>query len=313
MTSVRQGPGAARYSSPGPQADPPMPTVRLRFDLGYDGTHFHGWAVQPGLRTVQGVLRHWLDTVLRTSTPVRLAVAGRTDAGVHARGQVVHADLPPGIDPAGLCHRLSRVLPPDVVVHRVSRAPQGFDARFAAIWRRYVYRLWDEDSAPDPLARHETVRVSGHLDTELMNAAGRRLLGLRDFAAFSKPREGASTIRTLQQCEARRRDDPCRGVELTVRADAFCHSMVRSLAGALVAVGTRRRPLEWLDEVAASAVRHGEVRVMPAAGLCLEEVGYPPDEQLALRAALARTMRTPDELAKLQPAGPRVDGGGDEG
>lgn len=272
-----------------------MSTRRLRFDIGYDGTDFHGWAVQPGQRTVQGVLCTWLDTVLRASAPVGLVVAGRTDAGVHARGQVAHADLPPTVDPGELQHRLGRVLPPDLVVHRVSVAPEGFDARYAAIWRRYAYRLWDEDSAPDPLARHETVRVRGRIDTELLNAAGRRLLGLRDFVAFSKRRDGATTIRTLLQCEANRLDDPGRSVELTVRADAFCRSMVRSLTGALVAVGTGRRPLGWIDEVAASLVRHGEVRVMPAAGLCLEEVGYPPDEQLSVRTAQARSVRTLDD------------------
>lgn len=272
-----------------------MSTRRLRFDIGYDGTDFHGWAVQPGQRTVQGVLCGWLDKVVRTPSPVGLVVAGRTDAGVHARGQVAHADLPQRLDPDELQHRLTRVLPPDVVVHRVSAAPEGFEARYAAIWRRYVYRLWDEESAPDPLARHETVRVRGHIDTTLMTAAGHRLLGLRDFVAFSKHRDGATTIRTLLQCEAERLDDPSRGVELTVRADAFCRSMVRSLAGALVAVGTGRRPIEWLDEVAASVARHGEVRVMPAAGLCLEEVGYPPDRELATRAAQARSVRTLDD------------------
>lgn len=124
------------------------PSVRLRIDLGYDGTDFSGWAAQPGLRTVEGELSVALTTVLRAPDPVRLTVAGRTDAGVHARGQVAHADVAEtayvaavgrtGRTPdEALVARLRGLLPPDVVVHRVYRAPAGFDARFAAVWRRY--------------------------------------------------------------------------------------------------------------------------------------------------------------------------------
>ncbi|WP_425438767.1 tRNA pseudouridine(38-40) synthase TruA [Propionibacterium cyclohexanicum] len=269
-----------------------MTTRRLRLDIGYDGSGFRGWAAQPGQRTVQGLLTEWIDRLVRNRPPTQLVVAGRTDAGVHARGQVAHIDLPLEVDPDDLGHRLARVLPPDVVVTRVSVAPADFDARFAALWRRYVYRLWDDNSVPDPLVRHHVVRVPGSLDPQLMTMAGSRLLGLRDFVAFSKHRDGATTIRTLLECRAGRGEDRCHGVELTVRADAFCHSMVRSLTGALVAVGSGRRPLDWIDEVASSTRRHGAVRVMPAAGLCLEEVAYPPPDQLATRVGQSRAVRS---------------------
>ncbi|MFC2757555.1 tRNA pseudouridine(38-40) synthase TruA [Propionibacterium acidifaciens] len=277
-------------------------TRRLRLDIGYDGTGFHGWAAQPGLRTVEGELARWIGRLARLGTDAELTVAGRTDAGVHARGQVAHVDLPAGVAPEALAHRLRRVLPPDLVVHRIVGAPAGFDARFAALWRRYVYRLWDERSRPDPLMRGHVTAVGGVLDTAAMTGAGARLLGLRDFAAFCRRREGATTIRTLLECTAVRADDPCGTVELTVRADAFCHSMVRSLTGALVAVGTGRRPPEWIDEVAASTRRHGGVTVMPPGGLCLEEVGYPDEGALAERADRARAVRTlpPDDCCTTE-------------
>lgn len=265
---------------------------RLRLDLAYDGTGFHGWAAQPGLRTVEGELSGWIGRLAGLGADARLTVAGRTDAGVHARGQVAHVDLPVGTDPDELDHRLRRVLPRDIVVHRVSVAPEGFDARFAALWRRYVYRLWDDRSRPDPLLRSQVATVRGVLDPRLMTEAGSHLLGLRDFVALARRREGATTIRTLLECAAVRRDDRDGSVWLTVRADAFCHSMVRSITGALVAVGTGRRPLEWIDEVAASTSRHGGVLVMPARGLCLEEISYPEPGELARRVAEARAART---------------------
>lgn len=266
---------------------------RWRLDIAYDGAGFSGWAAQPGRRTVQGELEHWIPRVLRLDSSVRLTVAGRTDAGVHARGQVAHIDLPEALDPRpDLARRLARVLDADVVVTRVSAVPDTFDARFSAVWRRYVYRLWDADSRPDPLLRHHVVTVREHLDLDRLNAAGHSLLGLRDFAAFCRRREGATTIRTLLDCRAERGTDPCGTIGITVRADAFCWSMVRSLTGALTAVASGRRPQNWLDGVAASTSRASSVVVMPAAGLTLEEIGYPPDDQLAARAEQARTVRT---------------------
>ncbi|HEX2858152.1 MAG TPA: tRNA pseudouridine(38-40) synthase TruA [Propionibacteriaceae bacterium] len=274
-----------------------MSLARLRLDLGYDGEAFSGWAAQPGRRTVQGELTDAIQQVLRLPEPPQLVVAGRTDAGVHARGQAAHVDLP--TDPreaaelaARLERRLTRLLPEDIAVHRVSVAPPGFDARFSAVWRRYTYRLWDEESRPDPLLRRHVTRVRGRLDLERTRVAADQLLGLHDFAAFCKPRDGATTIRTVQWIDVERVADGCGTVEVGLRADAFCHSMVRSVVGALVAVGTGQRTVDWLAEVLASPVRHSQVTVLPAHGLCLEEVGYPDDDRLAERAEQARAVRT---------------------
>ena len=269
---------------------------RWRMDIAYDGANFSGWAAQPDRRTVQGELETWIPRVLRPGEPTPLTVAGRTDAGVHARGQVAHVDLPDDIDTSSMLRRLARVLNPDVVVRSIRPVPGEFDARFSALWRRYVYRLWDESSRPDPLTRFHVASVRGHLDLDRLNMAGDSLLGLHDFAAFCKYREGATTIRTLLDCHAERLDDPCGTIEVTVRADAFCHSMVRSLIGALTAVASGRRDQHWLDEVAASTSRASSLLVMPACGLTLEEVGYPADEDLAERAARARSRRSHDEL-----------------
>jgi tRNA pseudouridine38-40 synthase len=265
--------------------------VRWRLDIAYDGTGFSGWAAQPGRRTVQGELEEWLRKVLRLGSPVGLVCAGRTDAGVHARGQVAHLDLPEeaiGDHGRTLLRRLDRALPSDLVVRRVSTAPPGFDARFSAIWRRYVYRLSDASVPPDPLRRHDVTRIGEVIDVDAMNAGAAGFLGLRDFAAFCRQHEGASTIRTLLDLRAERRPEM---IEITVRADAFCHSMVRSLVGALVAVGSGRRNLDWLAEVTELGERDSRVHVMPPHGLTLEEVGYPPDDQLAVRAGEARNRR----------------------
>ncbi|GMA32267.1 tRNA pseudouridine(38-40) synthase TruA [Litorihabitans aurantiacus] len=279
-----------------------MPTstpdvVRLRLDVAYDGTDFSGWAVQPGRRTVQGELTRALDTVLRT--PVTLTVAGRTDAGVHARGQVVHLDVPraaweavPGRSDRApgdvLVTRVAGVAPADVVLRRAAVVPDAFDARFSALWRRYTYRI-DDGAAADPLTRAWVLRHRRALDAPAMHDAVRRLLGEHDFLAYCRPREGATTIRTLQEAAVGREAGV---VAITVRADAFCHSMVRSLVGALLAVGEGRREVAWPREVLDAVRRDGAVAVAPPTGLVLEEVGYPPDAELAERARTARAVRT---------------------
>jgi tRNA pseudouridine38-40 synthase len=271
--------------------------VRWRLDIAYDGTDFAGWAAQPGQRTVQGELEQWIPRVLRLDRPVTLVCAGRTDAGVHARGQVAHVDLEPAelTDPGVLHRRLARVLCDDLVVGQVNPAPPGFHARFAAVWRRYVYRLWDGPTGVDPLLRRQVTRLRAPLDLAALNAAASELLGLRDFASFCKRREGSTTIRTLLECEAVRvSDGPLAGVvEVTLRADAFCHSMVRAVVGALSEVGTGRRDAAWLSELAAGRERRSGVPVLPPHGLTLEEVGYPPDAELAARVREAQTVRPP--------------------
>ncbi len=270
--------------------------MRLRIDLAYDGGDFHGWAAQPGLRTVQGELETALGTVLRTAPP-SVVCAGRTDTGVHARGQVVHLDLEPEVlaaaagrydgDPGdALARRLDGLLPADLRVRRVVTAPDGFDARFSPLWRRYAYRV--TDGVADPLSRGHVLAWPRPLDVEAINAASAALLGLHDFAAFCKLREGATTIRTLLDLAWVREGALLTG---TVRADAFCHHMVRSLVGCLLAIGEGRRPVAWAGDVLAAGVRDPAVTVVPPHGLTLEEVGYPPDADLTARAAESRAKR----------------------
>jgi tRNA pseudouridine38-40 synthase len=275
-------------------AEPPQ--IRWRLDISYDGTDFSGWASQAGRRTVQGELERWITRILRLDEPAQLVCAGRTDAGVHARGQVAHLDLDPlvitdGAEP--LVRRLNKVLGGDCVVRRISPAPPGFDARFAAIWRRYVYRLSDTAVPPDPLYRFQIAQVRREVDLARLNEEASALIGLRDFGAFCRRREGGSTIRTLLELAGRRvPSGPMVGViECTVRADAFCHSMVRALVGALAAVATGQRDHDWLAAITDRRVRDSTIPVMPAAGLTLEEVGYPADHELASRVLQARALR----------------------
>ncbi len=287
-----------------PIAPPGGGLVRVRLDLAYDGTAFAGWARQPGLRTVQGELEAALGRVLRLPDPPQLTVAGRTDAGVHARGQVAHADLPPHAWAAvpgrsdrrpgeALVLRLAGVLPPDVRVRAAVVAPPGFDARFSAVRRRYAYRVSDAPQGPDPLVRHLALRHPRPLDPAAMDRAGALLVGEHDFAAFCRRREGASTVRALQRLAWRRvAEGPYAGlVEGTVVADAFCHSMGRALVGALLAVGEGRRAVDWPREVLRTRRRDPAVTVVGPGGLVLEEVDYPPDAALAARAAVTRARR----------------------
>lgn len=271
--------------------------MRLRLDLAYDGTAFRGWARQPGLRTVQGTLEAALARILGGAP--QLVVAGRTDAGVHASGQVAHVDLTAAQrerlakgrnpDPEDLAARITGVLGPycDVAVHAVTEAPDGFDARFSAVWRRYEYRL--ADGRYDPLERIRTTTIRAPLDVDAMDAAARSLVGLHDFAAYCKWREGATTIRTLLEF-GWRRDDA--GILIAnVKADAFCHSMVRALVGACAAVGEGRLTPEDVARLRDEGVRTNAFPVLAARGLTLEEVGYPAENLLARRAEQTRARR----------------------
>ena len=352
--------------------------MRIRLDIAYDGTHFRGWAVQPGLRTVQGTIESALARILGGQP--RLVVAGRTDAGVHASGQVAHLDLdeaqvirlrsaarrggavahdggavahdgsaaahdssisvhagaegrrvavsaeqtagvmrPQAAAPdpdaatdataaspgtaadeatettaaaaARLAARIRGVLGAysDVAVQRTSLAPEGFDARFSAVWRRYAYRVADADAGYDPLERHRTTTVRGSVNEGAMDAAARSLIGLHDFAAYCKPREESTTIRTLLEFDWRR---DAEGVLVAnVKADAFCHSMVRALVGACVAVGQGRLGVEDVAAIRDRAERTNEFTVLAARGLTLTEVGYPLDELLGARAEQTRARR----------------------
>ncbi|NYI43897.1 tRNA pseudouridine38-40 synthase [Nocardioides aromaticivorans] len=277
--------------------------MRLRIDLAYDGGDFRGWAAQPGLRTVQGELTIALTTVLRVPEgSLQVTCAGRTDAGVHARGQVVHVDVPEDPEegsPAAaryltqldvLVRRVNGFLPRDVRVRRITPAPEGFDARFAALWRRYAYRIVDDPARVDPLTRNHVLAWPRELDVAAMDEAAASLVGLHDFAAFCKQREGATTIRTLLAFGWTRSDDGL----LTghVQADAFCHSMVRALVGCMVAIGEGRKDPAWAREILTGRRRDPGVVVVAAHGLTLEEVAYPADADLAARVELTSARRT---------------------
>lgn len=306
----------------------PEDLTRLRLDIAYDGTNFQGWAKQPGIRTVQGELEGALATIFRRygETPT-LTVAGRTDAGVHATGQVAHLDLTPaqlrhlsaphgrgasGVEPTlptrtaakplrassepasvgpALTKRLNGIagLKSDVYVSRVAVASPGFDARFSPIWRRYEYRLADAGAQRNPLLRGHTVWYPAALDLEAMNSAALQLLGLHDWAAYCRPRPGATTIRELQEFAWER--DSTGVLVARLRADAFCHSMVRALVGATVSVGEGKLAGGRLVGILDESQRTSEFKVMPAAGLTLVEVGYPDAAGLAARAEQTRARR----------------------
>ncbi|MFC1417150.1 tRNA pseudouridine(38-40) synthase TruA [Streptacidiphilus cavernicola] len=276
--------------------------VRVRLDLSYDGTGFSGWAKQKsGRRTVQGELEDAVRIVLRQPEVFPLTVAGRTDAGVHARGQVAHVDLPGEVWAAEgdkLRRRLAGRLPGDVRVWQVAEAPAGFDARFSAVWRRYAYRVCDHPAGVDPLRRAHVLWHDRRLDLDAMNEAARLLVGEHDFAAYCKKREGATTIRELLDFHWERHPgDVLLGPELpglvvgTVRADAFCHNMVRALVGSMLLVGGGQRPVGFPAAVLAGGVRDSAVNVVRPWGLTLEEVGYPADADLAARSREARNLR----------------------
>ena len=279
--------------------------LRIRLDLAYDGGSFSGWAVQPGRRTVQGTLEAALELVLRR--PVRVTVAGRTDAGVHARGQVVHLDLTEPewlglnrgaeLDPAvALLRRLRGALSRElgdltgsIVVHEAAIAPEGFDARFSALWRRYSYRIADGLERWDPLSRYDTLWHKTPLDVDLLNAGSAQLLGLHNFLSYCKPREGATTIRELQRFEFARGADGV--IVAAVQADAFCHNMVRALVGSALYVGEGQERPEWLHERLLAKKRDARSVLAAPHPLVLEEVAYPSDAELLARAERTRALR----------------------
>ncbi len=275
--------------------------TRLRIDFGYDGTDFFGWSKQPELRTIQGAFLEALNLIFGESDiDFSLRVAGRTDAGVHALNQVAHFDLTESqlarlgretID--DIAYKLNRLLADDIRVSKVGVAPAGFDARFSAINRRYRYRLADNLAFKNPLESRFTLDVAGQLHIDAMNEAGAHLLGLHDFASFCKPREGSTTIRELQEITVSRVAGQV--VEVEIQADAFCHNMVRSIVGALIAVGQGRATPAKIKQLLEQTNREGSYKVVSPHGLSLLAIGYPPDDQLAAQAEKAQNMRSLDE------------------
>ena len=282
-----------------------MTNVRLRLDLAYDGTDFHGWARQKGdLRTVQGILEDNLSMILRHD--VELTVAGRTDAGVHSAGQVAHFDVPSEAldqrsidgDPAKLVRRLAKLLPEDVRVHACTAAPEGFDARFSALQRHYVYRITTHPRGALPTRARDTVQWPKPVDIDAMQEAATTLVGLHDFAAFCKAKPHATTIRDLHSFEWVDVSTPTEPqlYEARVCADAFCWSMVRSLVGCCLRVGEGARDVDFAAAMLAESQRSSQIPLAPAKGLSLVRVDYPADEELAARAAVTRDRRAADDV-----------------
>ncbi|MBB5870501.1 tRNA pseudouridine38-40 synthase [Allocatelliglobosispora scoriae] len=267
--------------------------VRVRLDVAYDGTDFSGWAVQPDRRTVAGVLGFELERILGAGVPTGLTVAGRTDAGVHATGQVCHVDLPDeawAARESTLLRRLAGLLPGDIRVTRAVAVPAAFDARFSALFRRYAYRVTDAPYGAEPLRRRDTLAWARPLDVTRLNAAAQGLLGEHDFAAFCKRKEHATTKRAISIIEWQRQDDGV--IVATVQADAFCQAMVRSLVGAMLSVGDGRREPDWPGSLLTRTARADDVPVVGPHGLTLVAVGYPDDESaLAERADATRRLR----------------------
>jgi tRNA pseudouridine38-40 synthase len=266
--------------------------LRLRLDLAYDGTNFSGWGKQPDRRSVQEEVEKAIATV--TQSKIDSIVAGRTDAGVHASGQVIHVDVPEIINLEELGYKLNRILDTDVRVMDVSIAPPAFHARFSALRRHYTYKILDANQVISPLHRFDVASWYRPLDIEAMNTASALLLGDHDFAAYCKFREGATTIRQLQKFEwVRDADGYLVG---DVVADAFCYSMVRNLVGAVVCVADGRFGPEWIAQTLANKVRISDSLVFPACGLTLRQVDYPSDAELLDRAAQTVARReAPDQ------------------
>lgn len=263
--------------------------LRIRIDLAYDGTNFSGWSKQPDRRTVQSELESALEKLTRCN--VETIVAGRTDAGVHATGQVVHVDIPDMENGpfakkaewniADLPYRLNRILNEDVRVLSVSLAPRGFHARFSALRRQYEYKILDGNHSILPLRRFDVAPWYRHLNIDLMNDSSKLLLGEHDFAAFCKFRPGGTTIRTLETFEWHRNDEGYLVAKIV--ADAFCYSMVRNLVGAVVCVADGRFPTQWVKDVLGNRQRISDSLVFPSRGLTLVQVDYPSDDQLLAR------------------------------
>ena len=254
---------------------------RLRLDISYDGTNFSGWGIQPDRHTVQQSVEDAISTVAQAKTET--IVAGRTDAGVHATGQVIHVDLPESLELTDLAYKLNRILDEDIRINQITIAPPAFHARFSALRRYYEYRILDENKVIPPLARFNTESWYRPLDVEVMNQASALLLGTHDYAAFCKFREGATTIRTLEIYSWRRDNQ---GVLIAdVVADAFCYSMVRNLVGAIVCVADGRKDVSWISTLLKNKERVSDSLVFPARGLSLYKVDYPDDAELLERAA----------------------------
>ena len=272
---------------PGPQPGAGVPsaagtTIRLRLELAYDGSGFRGFAAQAGQRTVAGVLADAIATVVRH--PVTLTCAGRTDAGVHAEGQVAHVDVRGDVETARLWKSLDRMVGPEVVVRSLSVAPDGFDARRSARARHYRYLVL-QAAAADPLLRASCWHVAEELDLRTMMAGADVLVGEHDFRAFCRRPPGAAPGAPVVRRVLDARWSECRPLlgrlaagerllAFDVSAGSFCHQMVRSMVGTLVEVGRGRRSPADVMALLRSGDRSHAMAVAPPHGLCLVSVDY---------------------------------------
>jgi tRNA pseudouridine38-40 synthase len=242
--------------------------VIVRLTLAYDGTRFRGWASNAGQRTVEGVLSDALGRALGSAP--KLSVAGRTDAGVHARRQVASFETDDGVDLERLQRSINRMLAPEIVAAEVRRAAAGFDARFSASAREYRYRI-DIGAWPDPFDARFVWHRPGELSLQAMREAARPLLGEHDFASFCRRPQSGGTVRRLERLAVLRRGDR---VEISARANAFLHQMVRALVGTLVRVGEGRLDPEEVGRILRARDRARTPNMAPAQGLTLERVSY---------------------------------------
>ena len=265
--------------------------IRIRGKISYDGKDFSGWGMQPDRRTVQGELENAISTFLRVDRVI-VQYAGRTDAGVHATAQVIHFDISEtdSMDIKDLTYRINAILPEDISIQELEVTTPDFDARFAALSRRYEYLIYQGQR--NPLLRDRAHRSYLPLDVPAMNDASQALIGLHDFSAFCKKREGATTIRTLMKFDWTETADGLIKVEL--EADAFCYSMVRGLIGAVLAIGEGKFDKAWLENYLAGREREAHVFAAPALGLTLVDVKYPDASEYAKRIAETLQVRDSD-------------------
>ena len=258
-----------------PTLNPESGFARLRVDLTYDGTNFSGWAKQPNQRTIQEEFEKALTTILRT--PVTTIVAGRTDAGVHAKHQVLHSDIPIDSQIDNLTFRLNQFLTDEIRVLRTAWAPVNFHARFTAQSRTYQYKIIDGGQVTAPLDRYDSVEWFRKLDINLMNLGSNLLLGEHDFFAYCKFREGGSTVKNLLKFEWHRDENSI--VIGEIQANSFRYNMVRNLVGAAVCVGEGRFEPKWMKKVLDERLRVSDSYVFPAKGLTLISISYPEMDQ----------------------------------
>ena len=245
--------------------------LRLRIDLAYDGTNYSGWAKQPDRRTIQEEIEKALATITRC--PVATIVAGRTDAGVHASGQVIHVDVPETTDTTGVLFRLNQLLDEDIRILKVISLDTAFNARFSAISRSYTYKILDANQVLSPLHRLDVAPWYRQLDVDILNTASALLIGQHDFAAFCKFSDGTTTVRNLLRFDWIRDRDGY--LIAQIAADAFCYSMVRNLVGAVVCVAEGRYSLDWIAAMLANKERVPDSLVFEGRGLTLVHVQYP--------------------------------------